>query len=333
MTSPLEKNRLSLRLKPVFVGKLAVIDALEGSAYSYQEGQFVEILQPNEGITKEFIGNYALNLGEHIFVEQSDYNFIDEIILEQLTKHTRSLSIGDVTKNARKQVNLLTMQMSSLYDNPFNDELLVNQFQNSKNLGILLYNNKNIHRDVFHNLSKQKYHYTHKQPLLSSIMLLSYFQHLGLFTETEIQNLFLTSYFKDIGMSFIPREKLELAHLSEFDKQLFADHAENSMKLLEGRVPLSQSQLNIIKNHHFLNTKIQAMASGEVYIPDQDFISGVESVMMSSIDILVAMIHERPYREARSSFQALELLKKVLSDEYSQEFKSLVFFLKKFLSK
>ena len=69
MISSLVKNRLNLRLKPVFVGKLAVINALEGSAYSYQDGQFVQILQPNEGITKEFIGNYALNLGEHIFVE------------------------------------------------------------------------------------------------------------------------------------------------------------------------------------------------------------------------------------------------------------------------
>ena len=329
----LERNRLSLKLKPVFVGKLTVINALENSAYSYQEGKFLEILSSNEGITKEFIANYALNLGEHIFVEQSDYDLIDDVIREQLTKHTRSLSIGDIGKNARKQVNLLTMQMSSLYDNPFDDEMLVNQFQNSKNLGTLLYNNKNIHKDVYHNLSKQKYHYTHKQPLLSSIMLLSYFQHLGLFTETEIQNLFLTSYFKDIGMSFISREKFELAHLSDFDKNLFAEHAENSMKLLEGRVPLSQSQLNIIKNHHFLNTKIQAMASGRVYVPDQDFISGLESVMMSSIDILVAMTHDRPYRDAKTSFNALELLKKVLADEYSQEFKSLVFFLKKFLSK
>lgn len=333
MISPLVRHRLNLHLKPVFIGKLIIIDSLEHPAYSFQEGQFIQILESREGITKEFIGNYALNLGHDIFVEESDVDLIDSSLRDQLTKHTRSLSIGDVGKNAKKQVNLLTMQMGSLYDNPFNDELLLNQFQNSKNLGTLLYNNKEIHKDVYHNLRKQKYHYTHKQPLLASIMLLSYFQHLGLFTESEIQSLFLTSYFKDIGMSFIPREKFELAHLSDFDKNLFSEHAENSMKLLEGRVPLSQSQLNIIRNHHFLNTKIQTMASGKVYIPDQDFISGVESVMMSSIDILVAMTSERPYREATTPLRALELLKKVLADEYSQEFKTLVFFLKNFLSK
>lgn len=333
MLSSLSRLRLNLKLKPVFIGKLIIIDSLEKPAYSYQDGQFIQILNSREGITKEFVGNYALNLGQDIFVEQSDFELIDTKLRDQLTKHTRSLSIGDVGQNAKKQVNLLTMQMGSLYDNPFNNDLLLNQFQNSRNLGTLLYNNKEIHKDVYHNLSKQKYHYTHKQPLLASIMLLSYFQHLGLFTEAEIQSMFLTSYFKDIGMSFIPREKFELAHLSELDKNLFSEHAENSMKLLEGRVPLSQSQLNIIRNHHFLNTKIQAMASGKAYMPDKDFITGVESVMMSSIDILVAMTSDRPYRDATSSYKALELLKKVLADEYSQEFKTLVFFLKNFLSK
>jgi HD-GYP domain-containing protein (c-di-GMP phosphodiesterase class II) len=45
------------------------------------------------------------------------------------------------------------------------------------------------------------------------------------------------------------------------------------------------------------------------------------------------MTTERPYRKAMTSFKALELLKKVLSDEYPQEFKTLVFFLKNFFSK
>ena len=78
-------------------------------------------------------------------------------------------------------------------------------------------------------------------------MLLSFLQSLNLFSHKEIENLFITSYFKDIGMSFIPREKFELAHLSDFDKELFASHAENSMLILEGRVPLSNTQLNLIK--------------------------------------------------------------------------------------
>lgn len=333
MLSPIQRHKLNLTLIPVFIGKLATISKLKKIAYGFKDGAFVEVLAPEVEITNQFISNYAQNLGQDIFVYPDDFKLINHTLRDQLTKNTRSLSIGDIKKNAKKQVNLLTMQMGSLYQNPFNDELLLNQFQNSKNLGILLYQNKNIQKEIYENLVKQKYHYIHKQPLLASIMFLSYLQNLGFFSENEIQTLFLTSYFKDIGMSFIPLEKFDKADLSDFDKELFADHAKNSVKILERRIPLNQTQLNMIENHHFLNEKIQSMISGKAFDLDQDFIVGVESVMMNAVDIIVAMTSERPYRDALSSYKALELIKKTLSDEYSQEFKSLVFFLKNFLSK
>ena len=134
-------------------------------------------------------------------------------------------------------------------------------------------------------------------------------------------------------MSFIPREKFELANLSDFDKKLFADHADNSMRILEGRLPFNQSQLNLIKNHHYLNYKIQSLANKDSYFAEEEFLSGIESALMSSIDLLVAMTNDRPYRKADSPYKALELLKKVISDEYPQEFKALVLFIKNFMSK
>ncbi len=333
MLSFIQRHRLSLTLSPIFIGKLTTISSLKNTAYGFEDGAFVEVLNSDQEITNQFISNYAQKIGEDIFVSHDDLKEIEMSLQEELTKNTRSLSIGDIKKNAKKQVNLLTMQMSSLYENPFNDELLLNQFQNSKNLGILLYNNKSIQKEVYENLVKQRYHYIHKQPLLASIMLLSYLQTLGFFSENEIQTLFLTSYFKDIGMSFIPAEKFETKILSEFDKDLFSEHAESSVKILERRIPLNQTQLNMIANHHFLNDKIKSMVTGEDLDLNQEFIVGVESVMMNAVDIIVAMTSERPYRDATTSYKALELIKKTLSNEYSQEFKSLVFFLKNFLSK
>lgn len=280
-----------------------------------------------------FIREYAQNYNKEIFLFEKDFQILKEKLREDLTKLTRSLSIGDISKNSSRHINLLTMQMGNLYKDPFNDELLNNQFQNSKNLSNFLLTNKSIHSDVYHNLKQQSYHYTLKQPLLSSIMVLSFLQTLGIFSDKENQEFFLSSYFKDIGMSFIPREKFELSHLTDFDKLLFSQHAENSMKILEGRVPLNQTQLNIIKNHHYLNHKIQALAAGKKFTSDAEFITGLESAMISAIDILVAMTNDRPYRDPVSFFKALELLKKVLADDYPQEFKALVVFIKNFLSK
>ena len=331
--SYLEKHRLALQLRPIFVGQLSITDALRKSAYAFTEGAFVRVLLPNEGITPDFIRRYARDTSTEIYIHDEDHKELNSLLSEKLVRLTRSLSIGDPQKNGAKHAHMLSLQMANLYNDPFNDELLSSQFQSGQNLSNLLLNNREIHRSVFHNVTKQGHHYTIAQPLLSSILLLSFIQTTGLFSEKETQSLFMTSYFKDIGMSFVPREKFELSHLNEFDRKIFSDHSENSMKILNGRVPLAAHQLELIKNHHYLNYKIQALAANVKYTPQEDLVTGLESAMLSALDILVAMTSERPYRKPISLFHALELLKLVLSDEHPQEFKSLVIFLKQFFSR
>jgi hypothetical protein len=328
----LNRHRLPLHLRPVFIGHLALMESLLTPAYGYVNGTFEEVLAANEGITSDFIRDYAQNISSEIFIRNVDYEQLNEKLKEHLVKLTRSLSLGDPLKNSTRHVNLLSLQMQNLYKDPFNDELLNNQFQSTKNLSSLLFNNKNIHRQLYKNASKQNYHYTVMQPLLSSILLLSFTQHTQMFTEKEMQQLFLTSYFKDIGMSFIPREKFEQAHLSDVDKALFAEHAQNSMELLEGRVPLSKTHLFMIQNHHYLNYIIQAKARGIELDDDAMILTGVESMLLSAMDILVAMTTKRPYRDPVTAYRALEFLKRVVSDEYPQEFRTLVMYLKHFFS-
>jgi len=329
--TPVQMNRLNLNLQPIFIGQLFIVEALHHPAYYYQGNEYIQVLGSDEGINPNFISDFAQNYSTEIFVHDEDFDYINSKLKDELTKLTRSLSIGNIKKNAIKQTNYLSMQMENLYKDPFNDETLTSQFQNSKNLSALLIGNKDIHKAVFENIKKSKYHYTHTQPLLSSVLLLSFAQSLNLFNNNELEELFLTSYFKDIGMSFIPREKFEQSHLNEFDKILFAKHVENSMLLLEGRVPFKSNHLNLIKNHHFLNYKIQALVSDQSAPVPTKFLIGVESILLSSIDVLVAMISDRPYREPVTSFEALALLKDVISDEYPQEFRSMVIYIKNFL--
>ncbi len=326
----IQRSRLTLSLKPILVAQIVILDSLEKPAYSYKDGLFHKEIDANTGISVDFISNYAKVVSSEIFLHKEDFNRINEKLNGEIVKLTRSLSQGDTRAKANKYVNLLSMQMANLYKDPFNDELLVNQFQGAQNLFNVLFNNKSIHKGLYHSLAKQSHHYTVAQPLLSSILLTSFLQSSGMFSEKEIQSYFLTSYFKDIGMSLIPREKFEQAHLNEYDKKLFAEHAINSRKLLSSRIPLTMTQLNIIENHHFLNYKIQALISDSFTIDQNKMLTGVESTLLSSIDIIVAMSSERPYREAMSIFKALELLKKVVATEYPTEFKNLVIFLKSF---
>jgi HD-GYP domain-containing protein (c-di-GMP phosphodiesterase class II) len=325
-----ERSRLSLKLKPIFIAQLMMLDSLEKPAFSFSDGLFIQVLDANSGVSVDFLSNYAQTVSSEIFIYKEDFIKLNEKLNQEIIKVTRSLSIGDPKTKGIKHVNLLSMQMSNLYNDPFNDELLSNQFQSAKNFFNLLFQNKNIHKSLYANLIKQNHHYTVAQPLLSSILLVSFLQSTGMFSEKEIQNYFLTSYFKDVGMSLIPREKFELAHLSEYDKALFAEHAINSRRLLKGRIPLNMTQLNIIENHHFLNYKIQALISDSFTIEESKMLTGIESTLLSSIDIIVAMSTKRPYREAVSVFKALELLKKVIATDYPNEFKNLVVFLKHF---
>tara|TARA_Y100000768_G_scaffold388919_1_gene388701 strand:+ start:1561 stop:2574 length:1014 start_codon:yes stop_codon:yes gene_type:complete len=326
------QHNLILSLRPVFIGQLILLESLDNPAYGFYDGEFVAVIDEDEPISSGLVSEYAKKYGKEIFIHQRDFSRIEEQTRSELTKLSRSLSVGPIKKNALKQTNLLSMQMENLYRNPFDDNILTTQFQSSKNLSGLLLNNRELPRDLFHNLSQSSYHYTIAQPLLSSIIYLSFIQSLGGFNEKEIQNLFLTSYFKDIGMSLIPKELFEKEILTEAEKKLFSNHANSSQEILDQRIPLSEAYLNMIKNHHHLNEKVFSLLQKELPSNSSEFMTGIESTLMSSLDILVAMTHERPYRKAVSPFEALELLKKLLSDEYPQEFKALVIFLKKFYS-
>jgi HD-GYP domain-containing protein (c-di-GMP phosphodiesterase class II) len=167
--------------------------------------------------------------------------------------------------------------------------------------------------------------------MLSSLMLLSFLQSIRLFHDKEIENLFLASYLKDIGFSIIPEEKYDESNLDDVDQKLFADHAEFSFDILEGRVPLSKNYLTIIRNHHFLNARLLEMINKSPRSNSQtNMLLGIESVMIGVFDMIVAMTSDRPYRKGMTLFQSLELIKKLMADEYPQEFKALVVFIKQF---
>ena len=167
--------------------------------------------------------------------------------------------------------------------------------------------------------------------MLSSVLLLSFLQSIHLFHDKEVENLFLASYFKDIGIAMIPGDKYDLKTLTTRDQELFANHADFSFDLLEGRIPLSKNYLTIIKHHHFLNDKMKEfLLKDKKKKKEPEIIFGIESTLVSVFDILVAMTSDRPYRKGMSLYQSLELIKKMMADDYPQEFKALVVFLKQF---
>ncbi len=325
-----EQHKLSLKLRSILVGELYLARKLKHPVYIFKNGLFYPVINESSVPSKEQINTLIKNEHREVYLYPADMLEIKKNLETALIKVTRSLSVGDPLENGTKDLKLLSLNLGGLYHNPHNDELLMLQFQSSQNLSKFLLENKKLQSNFYHNLLRENFHFTLAQPMLSSLLLLSFLQSIHLFHDKEIENLFLTSYLKDIGISMIPGDKYDLKTLTTRDQELFANHADFSFDLLEGRVPFSKNYLTIIKHHHFLNDKMKDLISKDKKKSEPDIIFGLESTLVSVFDILVAMTTDRPYRKGLSLFQSLELIKKMMADDYPQEFKALVIFLKQF---
>ena len=324
-------HSLGLKLKSILVGELYLARKLHHPVYVYKDGIFSPVIPSGVVPSKEQINSLIKNQHREVFVWRQDQEEIKQNLETALVKITRSLSVGDPLENGPKDLKLLSLNLSNLYQNPHSDDLLMLQFQSSQNLSKFLLENKRHQPALFQNLMKENFHFTMTQPMLSSMLLLSFLQATHLFHEKEIENLFLASYLKDIGLSMIPEAKYDIKSLTPRDKELFSDHSDFSFSLLEGRIPLSKNYLTIIRHHHFLNDKMKGLVSRDGQSEmEGEMLMGIESTLVAVFDILVAMTNERPYRKSLSLYQALELIKKLMADDYPQEFKALVVFLKQF---
>lgn len=326
-----DHHKLSLKLRPVLVGELYLARKLKHPVYIFKDGVFLPVIPEGAVPNKDQINGLIKNLHKQVYVYREDLDLIKKNLETALIKITRSLSVGDPLENGTKDIKLLSLNMGGLYQNPHSDELLMLQFQSSQNLTKFLMENKKHQSYFFQSLARENFHFTVAQPMLSSILLLSFLQSIHLFHDKEVENLFLASYLKDIGISLIPDIKYDEKTLTKKDRDLFASHADFSFDLLEGRIPLSKNYLNIIKHHHFLNDRIKNLLDKDHKAdPDNEMIMGLESTLVAVFDILVAMTNARPYRKDLSLYQSLEVIKRMMADEYPQEFKALVIFLKQF---
>ncbi len=331
ITSPIQHHRLALRLRPLLTGELLLAGKLKSAAYVWQDGLFQQVFAAGETPSKEKIQNLLRTQQREVFLAPEDILGVREQLELALVRVTRSLSVGEPRENGARALKLMALNLVGLYQNPHDDALLMKQFQSMQNMGKFLMENKKLQATFFQDLTKENFHFTILQPMLSSILLLGFLQSTHLFHEREIETLFLTSYLKDIGIGIIPEDKYDVKGLTLDEQKLFAKHAEFSHDILEGRIPLTKNQLSIIKHHHFLNDRLKRILSREkARLPEEQMAFGIETTLVAVADIIVAMTSSRPYRQGLTTYQSLELIRKMIADDYPQEFRALVVYLRQF---
>jgi HD-GYP domain-containing protein (c-di-GMP phosphodiesterase class II) len=322
------QNAVGQELSAISHRELLFLKEVPCDIYSYHQRLFKIVFPKYSQLDKQTLQKLNEAGLHRFYVIQKDKDKIIQIVQNELVNVTRSLSIGDPFEKGRQKINLLSLNMYHLYQNPTDDDRLDLQFKCARNLCVFLYENHRLIRQLFQDYIEQKHYYIFAQPLLSSIFLLGLLRQNRLLGDKEVETLFLTSYFKDIGMSAIPVEKYDQEELSEDDKRLLLRHPRHSIEILMKRVPLRPSSFKIIEHHHVFSG-----LTHQVGRTDEDqMLFGFETMIVSVMDIISAMISERPYRPATNLFDALNLVKIIIADTFPSEFKLLVNYFRQFFS-
>lgn len=327
----LELNRLPYQVVPISIRELLFISTAPCDIYGLQNGLYFRSLRKGVFTDKNLLRDLISKGQIHLFVRREDRHLIIDTVQKNLLQVTRSLSLGSPLEKGKAQMNLLTINMSYLYSNPTSDSILKLQHQCAKNLAYFLLNNTDLLEPLLKVYIKQKHHFVFAQPLIASIFLLGLMKYSQLYSDQEIENLFITSYFKDIGMSSIPAEKYDQEELSDNEREILSAHAQRSVQILKGRLPLSPNHLSIIENHHTFS-----LLSNQLQLNLKDkqkeglLIAGFETMLVTVMDVIAAMITGRPFRKPTKIFESLDLVRILIADQYPQEFRLIVSYFKNF---
>lgn len=335
----LKRSHLNFKLIPISIRELFFISELPSDIYTIEDGLFKLVLKKKSFINKAVIKDLVSQGALELFAHRKDRENIIKSHQDNLRNITRSLSIGNPLEKAKLLFNLLTINMEYLYMNPTDDDILNLQYQSVKNLASFLQNNMSIHKELYESYIEQKHHFIFAQPLISSLFLIGVLKMSHLYGQKDIENLFIASYFKDIGMSAIPTKKYDQKELNDEEKILLSKHSKHSVEILNGRVPISSPYLKIIENHHSFSLLQQELDNSTFRLSnessllaehDDDFITGFETMAVCVMDIIAAMTQERPFRKKTNLFEALELAKILMAEQYPHEFRIIVNYFKSF---
>lgn len=325
------QSHLALSLMPLTIRELINLQTSPCDIYAFEKGHFTLVFRKGSYIDAQSLKNVIAQGHITVFSKEEARKDIIELQQHNLRAVTRSFSMGNSLENCKKQLSLLTLNMRYLFEDPTNDETLNLQYQSLKILFKYLYDNPKKHEQIYLDFIKQGHHYIFTQPLVSSIFLLGILKLSHIYNEKDVESLFIASYFKDIGMSSIPVEKFDVEELTENDKKILTLHPDTSVKILQGRLPLSPSHFKIIEAHHSFSTLRTEMVNPPQSTNDLT-ISGIETMLVNITDIVAAVISPRPYRASLSLFHALDLVKILMSSQHPTEFKMIVNYFRNFFT-
>ncbi len=323
-------HQVGLNLVPVSIQQLLVLERPKGQIFISTNGTYKAIFEA-ESIIKPVELEQLYKKGHtQFFVTEDDFNQIKSLMFQRLQETTRKLSVGDALESGSNYLNTLLQNLSILYEDYHNQNLLSLIYQTVPSFTIYLQANKKIISDLYKNISSARAHYLFKQPIQSSLFLTAFITQYNIFSPRETQDLFLISVLKDLGMCFLPREAWDKKELDAYQQEALNKHTLNSVQLLKDRIPIHHSGLHIIEHHHFHNDTVRKFLKEQKIEQDQSLVHGIETTITALSDVVTAMHSPRPYRKPYSVDVIKKITHLILKEHYAEEDKMLIKFIDHF---
>lgn len=323
-------HQVGLNLVPVSIQQLLIIERTQGQIYINTNGVYKAVFESQSLIKPIDLDQLYKKGYSQFFVTEEDFVQIKNLLFQRLQDVTRKLSLGDALVSGNNYLNYLILNLSVLYEDYHNQNLLSLIYQTVPSFTIYLQSNKKVVSELYKNISNERVHYLFKQPILSSLFLTAFVTQYNIFSARETQDLFLISVLKDLGMCFLPREAWDMKELDSYQQEALNKHTLNSVQLLKDRIPIHHSGLHIIEHHHFHNDTVRKYLKEQKVEQDQSLVHGIETTITSLSDLVTAMHSPRPYRKAYPTEIIKKITHLILKDHYTEEDKILIKFIDHF---
>jgi len=326
-------HQIGLKLTPISKSQLSRIQKIQGELFIKNDNLFERIATANTVLDSKNLEKYIQNDLNEFFIESKDYDFIKDVFFRDLQETTRKLSVGDAKERGRDYVLILLENLSLLYHEHFDQQLLSLIYQTTPSYCSYLLHNKNLIPYFYKKIDRSQMHFIYKQPVLSSLFLLSFLFESLILNHKESQDLFILSLIKDLGMCFLPKSAWGKRNLDKFEQEALNLHAINSVQLLKDRLPLQLSALNLIENHHFYNDAVRDILTDQKEYLQNNLSQGIETSFIALSDLIVAMKSLRPYRSSYSNDIIIKVVSRLMRDQYKIEELALTRYIQHFFQK
>lgn len=245
------------------------------------------------------IVNYPHN-EPYVYLHQKDTPKYHAYLEKNLGKITQDTEVS-LEEKSKLLYNFSANTLDSLFQNPESKELV----DRSKNLVLhtinIIFSHDNAIKSMMEISSHDYYTYTHSVDV--ALFSMGFANHLN-YSYDDMSNIGCAALLHDIGKSKIPTEILnKKAKLASDEFEIIKSHPRHGCDILRFHGEKNDDILNPVKHHH-------EKALGNGY-PDKLTAKKTHEFakIVAITDIFSALTTTRPYKEAYSSFNALQLIK------------------------